>query len=81
MTTKAAAHILTSDAVPFGDPVIVVMTPDEGMGAEVIEERPLPADRGFTTARAILTELMGWRITGETTEVAVGYTITPVERY
>jgi hypothetical protein len=79
MTTTAAAHIITSDAEALGDPEILIMTVDEGMGAELIEKFEHGYD-GVTAGdfRAILLA-HEWRPTSNPTKVQPGYYIVYVE--
>lgn len=81
--TAAAAHIITADATGLGDPEIIIMTRDEGMGAEEIERRPLHDGLyGPVTQPGHLWNLVyanGWRPLGELTEVKTGYYIVDVE--
>lgn len=81
MTKTAAAHIITADAAALGDPALIIMTRDEGMGADVIEEHPLTWEGCQTWAPADLVENFGWRIANaDVTEVQTGYLIVDVEK-
>lgn len=81
MTTTAVAHIITADAVALGDPEILIMTPDEGCGAVLIEAHPLAADLldSAEQPEAVLYG-RGWLATGPSTQVGLGYFIVNVER-
>lgn len=71
----AAAHIITADATALGDPEIIIMTRDEGMGAEEIERIPGSAGDATTALQD-----RGWRPVGAPTSVESGYMIVDVER-
>lgn len=77
MTNTAAAHIITADADTLGEPEIIIMTRDEGMGAQVIETHPVAVHLG--DARAVLSA-HEWRMTGDPVEVQAGYFVVAVER-
>ncbi len=81
MTNTAAAHIITADAVALGAPQVIVMTVDEGTGAEVLTTMNIPANyandldeiqRGMP--------MFGWRATGDPVSAGDGYWIVDVER-
>jgi hypothetical protein len=75
MTSVYAAHIVSPDA-GLGDAEIVVMTQDEGMGADPLIHYPWPA----SAARVPVTLYSnGWTIAGEPTEVQPGYSIVDVQ--
>jgi hypothetical protein len=76
MTETAAAHIITADAEALGDPEILIMTRDEGMGAELIERIGLPLD---ASPAAVLAQHR-WITSAINTEVQTGYFIVNVER-
>jgi hypothetical protein len=78
--TKAAAHIITADAVALGQPEILITTHDEGMGARVIETLGLGAEH-------TLDDVVGdfwawtprWRVVGTPAQVGTGYWVADVE--
>lgn len=78
--TTYAAHIVTSEAVALGDPEIIVMTRDEGMGAEEIERFPLTelVPDGFDALSLLVDR--GYRPVGDITYVDTGYTIQNVAK-
>jgi hypothetical protein len=76
MTTTYAAHIVTADAEGLGDPEVIVMTQDEGSGAEALIAYRLVEP---FTPREVLRD-NGWAITSESAETDhYGYTIVNVE--
>ena len=79
MTNTAAAHLIAADATALGDPEIIIMTRDEGMGAEEIERDIFVGAWHEGSARCQLHSL-GWRPVGDLTEVEPGYYIVDVER-
>lgn len=78
----AAAHIITADAVALGDPEIIIMTRDEGMGANEIERHELGQYGRNLDEDQIVVRLAhwGWRTTSRWTQVQPGYWIVDVER-
>lgn len=86
MQIIAAAHIVTA-AANLGDPEIIIMTPDEGMGSEVIEQFPLDSAHRAELDEVVLADVAGmtfgrWRRAdpGEApTYPAAGYAIVMVE--
>lgn len=76
MTVTYAAHIVTSEAHALGDPEIIIMTLDEGTGAEPLLSYPLLDDGSVD---AILTS-NGWATVSEHQDTAdFGYSIATVE--
>lgn len=77
-TATHAAHIVLASA-HMGDHEVVVMTRDEGMGAEAVATYTLGAYAEVGDARIRLaTE--GWRVLGEATEVQTGYYVVDIEK-
>lgn len=77
--TTYAAHIVTSEAHPgLGDPEIIVMTSDEGMGAQLIE-RIFLLKTSLTDALDVLED-RGYRLPRHPTEIETGYWIIDAER-
>jgi hypothetical protein len=82
-TASAAAYIITADAEALGDPEIIIMTRDEGMGAEVIERHELGQDESNLNETQMAARLanLGWRAPQDGwTLVEPGYWIVDVER-
>lgn len=79
-TTTAAAHIITSTATALGDPAIIIMTRDEGMGADEIVKYGLPENVLLGGACDRLSLKHGWTMVGEPAEIDRGYYIVDVER-
>jgi hypothetical protein len=81
MSTIYAAHIVTSEAVGLGDPEIIVMTSDEGLGAEEVERWEITS--ALPHGYDVLFELLehGYCPVGDgITYVENGYTIRDVEK-
>lgn len=79
--TVYAAHIVTSEAVALGEPEIIVMTNDEGMGADEVERFSLGDTDDLTDARIRLAA-EGWRVLSEAAASTNydGYWIVDVEK-
>jgi hypothetical protein len=76
MTTTYAAHIVTADAEGLGDPEVIVMTQDEGSGAEALIAYRLTE---HVDAAAVLRD-NGWTITSEPANTDHdGYTVVDVQ--
>jgi len=80
MSAKYAAHIVTGEAAGLGDPEIIVMTLDEGMGAEEVERFPLGAHESLRTALDRLNLQHGYNTGEPTTTQHGGYWIVDVEK-
>lgn len=82
MTNTAAAHIITTDATALGDPESIIMTRDEGMGAEEIERWPLSDADDPSDWHEIEDSLTGhgWRVISDPRIVEPGYSVADVER-
>jgi hypothetical protein len=82
-TVRAFAHVITGQSVALGDPAVLIMTPDEGAGARLVE-RPidLPRTIGEEAAPDVLWDLplCQWRRVGEPVTVELGYVVFEVER-
>ncbi len=67
---EATAHIITADPVALGDPAVIILTRDEGMGATVVETHPIEVHLG--DARGVLFAY-GWEPVGDPVEIETGY--------
>lgn len=75
MSTTYAAHIITGEATALGDPEVIVMTVDDGTGADTIAAYPLNDDQDPHE----LLEEHGWRVQGTPDDIQTGYMIVDVE--
>lgn len=80
MSTTFAAHVVTVEATALGDPEILIMAPDEGFGAVLVETIAVPAD--ITLAGALdLAEERGYRFPTHPTQVQPGYWVIDAVKY
>jgi hypothetical protein len=72
MSTIYAAHIITVESTGLGDPEILIMTPDEGFGATIVEAIEASMDITLTDALDTLED-KGYRFPKHPTQVQPGY--------
>lgn len=80
MNPTHAAHIVTGEAEALGTPELIIMTRDEGFGADVVERHSLDETATVEEAIAVIGSWTGYRPVGIPTIVGTGYVIVDVTK-